>query len=397
MNITELNKSWNTMRAIVRSNGTLPKHIITRSNNLADLLGKEMNWSRKESLLYINLLSLNGVISYDNVFIYLTEDGYRMLLEEGTPFLKINFMVILSLNIDKDVPETVFYKIWDIIGSGKGDNPYYVDGKTFFNTIKRFISGLPPTYSTYTSSLHNDGKSTSRFEWGKDLFCQIPKKELTQFLQALSDKINDLNASSLNVEDESELNTLFQNTNEDIVIEEKSTSADRINLVDTNKKPKIFISHNTEDKEYAKALVNLLIQLGISDQNDVFCSSLPGFGCRFGKSFIDEIKEQYENHNLIMIFIHSPRYYNSHVSLCEMGAAWILKNEHYSFLTKDCDFSMLDAVISPTEVAFKAGQNNTYHLLNDFKDLVEKKFRLEPKSISRWETIKSDFIKSVEQ
>lgn len=97
-----------------------------------------------------------------------------------------------------------------------------------------------------------------------------------------------------------------------------------------------------------------------------------------------------------MIFIHSPRYYNSHVSLCEMGAAWILKNEHFSFLTKDCEFSMLDAVIPPTEIAFKAGQPNTYHLLNEFKSFVEAKFGLVSKNISRWETIKADFIKAVE-
>ena len=75
MNIAELDKSWNIMRAIVKSNGTLPKHIITRPNNLVDLLGNGMNWSKKDSLLYINLLILNGVISFDKVYVYLTEDG----------------------------------------------------------------------------------------------------------------------------------------------------------------------------------------------------------------------------------------------------------------------------------------------------------------------------------
>lgn len=398
MNITELDKSWNVMRAIVRTNGILPKRIITRPNNLVEILGNEMNWSISDSQLYINLLILNRVISYDKIYVYLTEDGYRMFLDEGTPFLKINFVENLPLNIDTDTPETVFYKIWDIIGSGKGDNPYYVDGKTFFSTIKRFISGLPPTYSAYTSSLHNEGKSTSRFDWCKDLFCLIPKEELIKFLHALSDKINELNISRSNIDNEiSELDTLIQDTNEDVVIEEMSTSIESTKSMEATKKPKIFISHNSEDKEYAKALVYLLIQLGINDQTDIFCSSLPGFGCRFGKSFIDEIKEQYENHNLIMIFIHSPRYYDSHVSLCEMGAAWILKNEHYSFLTNDCEFSMLDAVIPPTEIAFKAGQDNTYHLLNDFKELVEKTFGLDPKNFSRWETIKTDFIKAVEK
>ncbi len=97
-----------------------------------------------------------------------------------------------------------------------------------------------------------------------------------------------------------------------------------------------------------------------------------------------------------MLFIHSPRYYKSHVSLCEMGAAWIMKSEHRSFLTADCDFAMLDAVIPSTEIAFKAGQTNTYHLLNDFKEYIEQEFRLTPKSANRWDTIRDDFLKSVE-
>lgn len=46
-------------------------------------------------------------------------------------------------------------------------------------------------------------------------------------------------------------------------------------------------------------------------------------------------------------------------------------------------------------MAFRANQDNTYHLLNDFKDFIESKFGLTPKSINRWEDIKSDFINAV--
>ncbi len=398
MNNVELDNSWNILKAIVKSNGTMPNQILTRLNTLTGLLGKEMNWSQKDTLLYINLLIFNDVFLYKGGFIYLTEDGYRMLLEDNSPSLRINLSEVLPLNIGKESSEQIFYKIWEVIGSGKDDNPYYVDGKTYFNTIRRFISGLPPTYSSYTSMLHKEGKSTSRFEWGKDLFGRLQKEEIIPFLNSLSDKVNEVvTKSASNIEKEfGELDVLLQGSDQNLSFEEKDIFASKVNSMESTKKPKIFISHNSEDKEYAKALVECLIKLGLNDQIDIFCSSLPGFGCGFGKSFIEEIKKQYENHELIVIFIHSPRYYNSHVSLCEMGAAWILKNEYYSFLTKDCEFSMLDAVIPPTEIAFKAGQDNTYHLLNEFKDFVERKFGLESKSFSRWETIKSDFIKAVQ-
>ncbi len=68
-----------------------------------------------------------------------------------------------------------------------------------------------------------------------------------------------------------------------------------------NRSAKIFISHNSDDKEYAKALVQLLINLGIDEEKYIFCSSLPGCGVKFGTSFIDAIREQYENNRLIML------------------------------------------------------------------------------------------------
>ena len=272
MNNVDLDNSWNILRAIVKSNGTMPNHILTRSNILTGLLGKEMNWSQKDARLYINLLIFNDIILYKEGFIYLKEDGYRMLLEDNPPFLRINLLEILPLNIGKETSEMIFYKIWDVIGSGKDANPYYVDGKTFFNTIRRFIAGLPPTYSTYTSALHKEGKSTSRLEWGKELFGRLPKEEIIPFLNSLSDKINEVNTKSAQkTEDEfGELDVLLQGSGQNVSAEEKDIFTSKENSVETTKKPKIFISHNTEDKEYAKALVECLIKLGINDQLDIF-------------------------------------------------------------------------------------------------------------------------------
>ena len=94
MNNVDLDNSWNILRAIVKSNGTMPNHILTRSNILTGLLGKEMNWSQKDARLYINLLIFNDIILYKEGFIYLKEDGYRMLLEDNPPFLRINLLEI---------------------------------------------------------------------------------------------------------------------------------------------------------------------------------------------------------------------------------------------------------------------------------------------------------------
>lgn len=363
--------------------GTIPGQILMKVNAFVELLSRDAKWSYKDSQLFANLLLINDFLELRGSFLHLTPKGYSVINGEQSDTLFID-LKNLCFNPDSPVDRN-FYLLWDIVGTHKDDNPFYVDGKFFYNSARQYIEGLPPSYSKYTQDLHEKGESTSRIDWCLKLFKMIPQKEVPAFLDNLSNTINTSIGEKLQQEEfEANLSILEQElTPIDNMDNEKSID---------NKKPKIFISHNTKDADYAKALVQLLVNLGVNEEKDVFCSSLPGCGVKFGKSFIEEIKAQYENNELIMLFIHSPRYYDSHISLCEMGAAWIMKNEHFSFLTKDCDFDMLDAVIPPTETAFKAGQENTYHLLNDFKEFIEQRFNLEPKSIHRWEIIKSDFI-----
>lgn len=159
-------------------------------------------------------------------------------------------------------------------------------------------------------------------------------------------------------------------------------------------RPKVFISHKTEDANYAKEIIALIVTLGVK-HNDIFCSSVQGYGIPLGKNIMDSLRDQFDCYKLFVIFIHSPRYYNSAVSLNEMGAAWILRSRHCSFLTKDCSYDMLMGVINSDEIAFKAGQESTEYLLHDFrKDIVEF-FSLEPISDAVWDSTKMNFIDRV--
>ena len=98
--------------------------------------------------------------------------------------------------------------------------------------------------------------------------------------------------------------------------------------------PKVFISHKTEDLPYATALVNLINFIIGADGDKIFCSSIAGYGVKPSQDIIDKIKEQFTNHNLFVVIIHSPRYYKSPVCLNEMGAAWALDTKFYSFPPK---------------------------------------------------------------
>lgn len=117
--------------------------------------------------------------------------------------------------------------------------------------------------------------------------------------------------------------------------------------------PKIFISHKSEDVGFVNALVNLLRLYIGSDEDKIFCSSVPNYKIGLGKDIYPEIKAQFEKHDVFMIIIHSPRYYQSSVCLNEMGAAWIQSTECCSFLTSDCDFNDLRGVIDKNYISIK--------------------------------------------
>ena len=109
--------------------------------------------------------------------------------------------------------------------------------------------------------------------------------------------------------------------------------------------PKIFISHKSEDEDFVKALVKLLRLYIGSESEKIFCSSVPNYKIGIGKDIYPEIKSQFEKHEVFMIIIHSPRYYESPICLNEMGAAWIQDTECCSFLTADCEYDDLKGVI----------------------------------------------------
>ena len=91
---------------------------------------------------------------------------------------------------------------------------------------------------------------------------------------------------------------------------------------------KIFISHSSKDAEIVNVFVNTILcnGLGLSKQNDIFCTSADGLGIKSGEDFKLRIKCELENASAV-IQILSPEYKNSEVCLNEMGAAWILNSK----------------------------------------------------------------------
>lgn len=145
------------------------------------------------------------------------------------------------------------------------------------------------------------------------------------------------------------------------------------------KPPKIFISHSSGDTLFVKALVNLLEQQGFA--KEYFCSSIPGCGVKLGEDIFEAILNEFQQNKLYVLFVHSPRFYRSLVSLNEMGAAWALRTKYYSILTKDMSYDDMKAVVDDRRIAIKVDRGDAvsrvmelvHRLQDDFgKNLIDE-------------------------
>lgn len=143
--------------------------------------------------------------------------------------------------------------------------------------------------------------------------------------------------------------------------------------------PKVFISHSSEDKKYAQALVKLLETIGL-DNHSVFCSSVPGYGIPLGKDIFEALTEEFNEHALHIIFLLSENYYKSEASLNEMGAAWVLGQKYTSILLPGFDFSGIKGAINPRKIAIKIDSDEDEYLqrIDEFKEQLTKDFMIEP-------------------
>lgn len=162
------------------------------------------------------------------------------------------------------------------------------------------------------------------------------------------------------------------------------------------KKPKIFISHSSKDKNYVLKIVSLLDDMGLNE-DQIFCSSIPGYDIPMGQTIFDYLRNQFEEYNLHIIFIHSTNYYESAVSLNEMGAAWVLKSNYTSILLPGFEFSQMKGVVNGSTIALKLDSDlaEVKDKLNQLYDTVVEEFSIRKKRSVIWEEKRDSFIHAI--
>lgn len=115
----------------------------------------------------------------------------------------------------------------------------------------------------------------------------------------------------------------------------------------------IFISHSSKNMNYGNALVDLLIAVGING-NDIIFTSNDAHGIPIGKNIFNWLKDKI-NEKHYVIYLLSPEYYKSVACLNEMGAAWVVENDHTMIFTPNFDlnsYEFQNGAIDPREIGF---------------------------------------------
>lgn len=153
---------------------------------------------------------------------------------------------------------------------------------------------------------------------------------------------------------------------------------------------RIFISHSSKDKDYVEKMIDLLEACGVESKN-IFCSSFEGYGIPLGENFLERIKDEIDN-NALVLFILSNNFYNSAVSLCEMGATWIKSNTHIPILIPPSDYEDIKGVINLTQgikINESVKLNSLYDRLNELGFIGAKQ------SFNIWERKRDNFLSDI--
>ena len=175
----------------------------------------------------------------------------------------------------------------------------------------------------------------------------------------------------------------FEQSKKLLALLKSDFESDDTEIADTpeeNQINKIFISHSSKDVKVVEEFVDLLETIGL-DSNQIFCSSLSGYGIPLGENFIECLKSELSDSNTMVVFMLSENFYKSPVSMCEMGATWIQSKEHIPVLIPPFKFEDIAGTLKLTQ-GFMINDSMKW---NEFKDNILQTFGLEDLSDSVWE------------
>ncbi|PEX84078.1 toll/interleukin-1 receptor domain-containing protein [Bacillus cereus] len=149
---------------------------------------------------------------------------------------------------------------------------------------------------------------------------------------------------------------------------------------------KVFISHSSLDKEYAKLVVKFLKEIGFSSKQ-IQCSSLEGYGVPADGDILEWMKDGLTS-DVLVLYVLSKNFYESSPCMCEMGATWVQTKTYIPIVIPPFRFEEIKGVIPSSKKAYKI---NDIEGLSSIKTTLEEKFNLEPISVNIWMEFLKDY------
>lgn len=172
---------------------------------------------------------------------------------------------------------------------------------------------------------------------------------------------------------------------------QKESRADQKSM----KKTKIFISHSSKDIKQVSLLVDLLADMGLTN-DDLFCSSVPDYSIPLNVDIYGYLASLFHDYDIYVIFMLSQNYYQSPVCLNEMGAAWVLKNDYTSILLHGFDYHEVRGAVNPNKIGLRFDDSDELlkKRLGELITILSERFG---KSIPdmRWERKRDSFVSEI--
>lgn len=153
----------------------------------------------------------------------------------------------------------------------------------------------------------------------------------------------------------------------------------------------IFVSHAVKDKDLVKEIVSLIEDgMGVPE-DEIFCSSLDGYGIPTGENFVTHIKSQLIKPKIVVLVL-TPAYFESKFCISELGAAWIMSHTRFPILVPPLQYSDVKDVILGVQVA-KVDDDIKY---NELLGSIRSSIALTAKSQTKWDLKRRAFLKSLD-
>ncbi len=150
--------------------------------------------------------------------------------------------------------------------------------------------------------------------------------------------------------------------------------------------PKVFISHATEDKDLADALIDVLTSSSDLSPDDILCTSPDGMKLTPGVNFVDRLQKYVADARTVVLLL-SETYYDSVFCLCELGAAWALKQDIVPLVVPPLPKSAIGDVLLGIHVGSIDSKEDLSSLMSRIQSKTGKRFRA-----ARWEVQRDRFI-----